>query len=166
MAAFLFASDGFAQSRVCDGVINDETVLQDIEILSGMSCIINDSTVKGFVVGDSPNTVLIYRSKVDNRIVISNASTVAISDVIVDDGNIEVVGSGIASVVDNTTNSGSILVNDNGIRLPTPDGPEPDEDTRSFIESRRVMGRVRAKGSDRTTWVPTPAALVPAPPRV
>ena len=94
-------------------VINDETILQDITVLEGDSCIINDSTIRGFIVGDSPDTILIYKSKVENRIVINNANTVAISDVIVDDGNIVVKGSDIASVVDNRTNDGSIRVKGN-----------------------------------------------------
>ena len=113
MAAFLFASDSYAQSRTCNGVINDETVLQDIEILNGDSCIINDSTIRGTIIGDSPNTVLINKTKVDNRIVISNANTVAIGDVVVDDGNIVVTDSDIASLVDNRTLDGDIRVNNN-----------------------------------------------------
>jgi len=113
MAAFLFASDSFAQARTCDGVINDETVLQDIEILEGDSCIINDSTIRGTIIGDSPNTVLINKTRVDNRIVISGANTVAIGDVLVDDGNIRVTDSDIASLVDNRTNDGDIRVNRN-----------------------------------------------------
>ena len=94
-------------------VINDETILQDVTVLPGDSCIINDSTIKGFVVGDSPNTILIYNSKVENRIVIDNANTVAISDVLVDDGNIDVSDSDIASVVDNRANDGDINVTGN-----------------------------------------------------
>lgn len=113
LAAFLFVSNSFAQSRVCDGVINDERILADVEVLANQSCIINDSTIRGFIVGDNPNTILIYRSDVEKRIVIRGANTVAISDVTVDDGNITVVGSDIASVVDNRTNDGNINVNRN-----------------------------------------------------
>ena len=109
----LFASTSFAQSRVCDGVIDDETILADIEVLRGMNCIINDSRIKGSIIGDAANTILIYQTKVDNKIIIDGTTTVAISDVIVDDGNIAVSNSEIASLVDSRANDGNIRVTNN-----------------------------------------------------
>lgn len=113
LATMLFAGNSFAGSQLCDGVINDRTIFEDIEVLAGQSCIINDSTVLGLIVGDSPATVIIYRTNVKNKIVIDNADTVAISDVKVEQGNVVVTNSGVVSLVDNRTDRGEIRVKKN-----------------------------------------------------